>query len=88
MAFTTIKDTIKYVESIKEYKKIINSISQELIEFDKDICICLSNNNVQKTQITPIIKEFLLNKGKRIRPVLTFLFAKAISNEIKDKHCN
>lgn len=68
----------------EEYKKIINSISQELIEFDKDICICLSNNNVQKTQITPIIKEFLLNKGKRIRPALTFLFAKAISNEIKE----
>lgn len=68
----------------EEYKRIIQTISNELERFDEYLYNYFSVHNVSKEQITPIIKEFLLNKGKRIRPAIIFLFVKAICNEIKE----
>ena len=68
----------------EEYSKMICPVQDYLRELDIyiDNYFPLDNRN----EVQPIIREFLTNKGKRIRPVLIFLILKSLNIDIKDKH--
>ena len=68
------------------YKKIILPVQKDLELFEETILKYFSKHEKEQkgeySQILPIIKEFLSNKGKRLRPVLIFLFARALGNDV------
>lgn len=76
----------------EKYKKIIDPIHQELNNFNSYFEDYLSQkskkvqNEQTKNEIIPIIKEFLNNKGKQIRPVLMFLLLKALNIPFQEQH--
>lgn len=72
------------------YKKIILPVQKDLELFEETILKYFSKQEKEQkgeySQILPIIKEFLSNKGKRLRPVLIFLFARALGKDV-DSEC-
>ena len=60
----------------EKYKEILSVISSDLKNFESTLNSYFDGAASRKEQIVPIIKDFLGNKGKRIRPALIFLFAK------------
>lgn len=70
----------------EKYKKIITPIQSELSDFNNYYAEYLSNKIQSKNEIIPILKEFLNNKGKQIRPVLMFLLLKALNTSLKKQH--
>ena len=72
------------------YKKIISLVQKDLELFEETILKYFSKHKKEQkgeySQILPIIKEFLSNKGKRLRPVLIFLFARALGKDV-DSEC-
>ena len=67
----------------EKYLKIMQPISDEMEYFDALLFKQFEDIQIQKNQIIPIIKEFLQTKGKRIRPLIIFLFTRALGNEIQ-----
>lgn len=72
----------------QQYTEIIKPISQELEAFDNFLCSFFKNEQIKKNEIIPIIKDFLNTKGKRIRPAIIFLMAKALDQKIDKLHYN
>lgn len=70
----------------QKYNKIIEQAEQELNLLNENIYSFFENKKHEKNEIVPIIKEFLNNKGKRIRPVMIFLLAKALNQKIEKLH--
>ncbi len=62
----------------QKYKEILSVISTDFDNFDRCISAYLDFNKNSDMQIVPIIKDFLCSSGKKIRPALIFLFAKAL----------
>ncbi len=76
------------IEFIKKYENIKNNFSKEFEILDgklEELIFCDKNEN-KKNQIKPILKEFLSNNGKKIRPLLIFLVTKAMGCEIAEEH--
>ena len=73
---------------VKTYQEIISPVLSELVRFDEYILDYFSQNQDihTKNQMKPIIKEFLDVKGKRLRPCLIFLLAKALDIPLTDFH--
>ena len=70
----------------KEYFDIVQKIKPYLENLDTKINNHFTKYANNKNEIIPIIKEFLANKGKRIRSVLIFLILKALNKTIEDGH--
>lgn len=70
----------------QKYIEIISPINQELSELKGKISRYFPQTQKQKNEIIPIIKDFLSNNGKRIRPALIFLLVKALQLEITELH--
>ena len=63
----------------EKYKKIIEPVKRDLTVFNEYFSDYLSKKSQNKNDIIPIIKDFLNNKGKQIRPALMFLLLKALN---------
>ena len=70
----------------EKYCEIITPVSAELSKLDEIFFAHFSKNVQPKNEIIPIINEFFQQKGKRLRPAMTFLFAKAMGQNISDLH--
>ena len=70
----------------EKYKKIIEPVNQELTGFNKYFSDYLSKKSQNKNDIIPIIKDFLNNKGKQIRPALMFLLLKALNKSFSKEY--
>lgn len=68
----------------ENYKKIIEPVKNNLDKLDEYFSEYFSNRINEKNHILPIIKDFLSNRGKRIRPVLIFLMLHALNRDIDD----
>ena len=70
----------------EKYKKIISPVQQDLNKLDGYFDSYFSRRANESNEILPIIKDFLENKGKRLRPVLIFLFLRALNRDVTDFH--
>ena len=67
-----------------KYYEIISIIQSDFEKLDCEIASYFEKQKTNNTQIIPIIKEFINNKGKRVRPALIFLLAKALNKKEND----
>lgn len=67
-----------------KYKELVQSLSDDFDRLDTDLDICFSKKQKQENQVLPILKEFFVQKGKRIRSSLIFLFAKSLNKPVDD----
>ena len=66
----------------KKYTEILSVITSDFDNLEHSITECFDGQK-KETPIIPIVRDFLGNRGKRIRPALIFLFAKALGkNEL------
>lgn len=61
-------------------------VNTDFIRLDNYISMHFDSQEKSAHKIIPIIKDFLANKGKRIRSALLFLFVRAL-NKIPDEFC-
>jgi geranylgeranyl pyrophosphate synthase len=73
---------------VKTYQEIVLPVASELDCFDEHVAeyFVQQQDVSKKSQIEPIIREFLAVKGKRLRPCLMFLLAKALDIPLTDFH--
>lgn len=70
----------------EQYKSIIEPVSADFVLLDEKISDYFSKKEGENNQILPIIKEFVSNNGKRLRPTLIFLLVRALNKEV-DSFC-
>ena len=70
----------------EKYKKIIEPVNRDLSVFNTYFSDYLSKKAQNKNDIIPIIKDFLNNKGKQIRPALMFLLLKALNKSFTQEY--
>lgn len=70
----------------EKYKSIIEPVSADFVLLDEKISDYFSKKEGENNQILPIIKEFVSNNGKRLRPALIFLLVRALNKEV-DSFC-
>ena len=70
----------------EKYLNIVQKVKPYLENLDTEINNHFNQYDNDRNEILPIIKEFLANKGKRIRPVVIFLVLKALNRDIKPGH--
>lgn len=72
----------------EKYKNIIIPVVEELTKLDNCINNVFSSEDIKKNEIVPIINDFLMQKGKMLRPALIFLFAKSLGLNIDNNIYN
>lgn len=70
----------------EQYKSIIEPVSADFVMLDEKVSDYFSKKEGENNQILPIIKEFVSNSGKRLRPALIFLWVHALNKEV-DSFC-
>lgn len=68
----------------KTYKELIEIIKPDFEKLEEMIASVFDYQKPNGNQILPIIKDFFSNKGKRLRPALIFLFARAMKKDTDD----
>lgn len=68
----------------KKYQELIEIIQPDFKKLEEMIAAAFEKQKPRSSQVLPILKDFLSNKGKRLRPALIFLFARAMKKDTDD----
>lgn len=63
--------------------KIINPVAEDMVELGKELLNAVKSDN---KLINAVCEYVIMSGGKRLRPVLAFLFAKALDNGVVSPH--